>query len=82
MLMKNIEKCGDKYPHYKYDEACLNIYNFFNETIHVFGQYVECDECDYQEVAEVPPNGLKYLLVNTKYSLQMHYKHNNSVLCP
>lgn len=81
MLMKNKDKCSQLNPQLIYDEACLDLINYREEIVEVYGQYSECDKCSYQNWAILKANESKSLLINSKYSLSMYYFVNNETLC-
>lgn len=81
MLTKNRDKCASPNPELVFDEACLDIFNNFNESIDVFGQYNECDGCKFQTLATVPGGSNTSILVNTQYSLHLNYTNTNNTIC-
>lgn len=81
MLTKNVDKCLSSKPKFSIDEACLDIINAKNVDVEVYGQYTECDTCDFQNLATIPAHTNTSLLINTKYSLQMYYVENGSSSC-
>lgn len=73
MLFKDINKCRFKNPNFIYDEACLDIFNTFNEAVSVMGQYSECHKCDFQNLTTLNPSKSDSVLVNTRYPLELFY---------
>lgn len=81
MLMKNKDKCVDGSAALIYDEACLDIINTLSDTVTVAGQYAECVGCDFKTFSTLLPNQNTSLLINTKYTMQMHFVLNNKIYC-
>lgn len=81
MLTENRNKCLLPKPLFSYDEACLDIINTRDENIEVYGQYTECDGCNFENFTSIAANSNTSLLINTKYSMQMFYVANNSDWC-
>lgn len=83
MLLEHKDKCSSDNPRYIYDEACLDIINFYNKTVTVYGQYDECEKCDPQKLVSLQPNSNTSLLVNSKYTVKMYYEvgDNTTAFC-
>lgn len=81
MLMKNKNKCLLPNPQLSYDEACLDIINYRENVVDIFGQYNECEKCPYQKLVTLNANENTSLLINTKYCLSMFYSENNTTTC-
>lgn len=79
MLTKDPNRCNSSPPNLVFDEACLNITNFLGETVKVSGQYDECNGCEFQTLAVVPPYSNTSIVVNTQYSLHINYTRNNTI---
>lgn len=73
MLFDDLNKCMRKDGVLPYDEACLDIYNFLNETVTIFYQYDECHKCDFQNLATIEPNNFKSIVAKTSSPLEMFY---------
>lgn len=73
MLMDNKNKCLNSKPRLVYDEACLDIINYREENVTVYGQYAECEKCSYQNLVTLGANESTSLLINTKYSISVYY---------
>lgn len=78
MLMKNENKCLSTNPKYIFDEACIDIWTNLKETIRVFAQYLECQNCTFQSRAELNGPANTSVLVNTKYQLKFRAEFGNN----
>lgn len=81
MLTEDKDKCLSSNPNLKYDEACLDILNNWHKNVTIFGQYAECEGCDYQNYTTLSIQSNTSLLINTKYSMRMEYLINDSFTC-
>lgn len=73
MLFDDLNKCLRKNEVLPYDEACLDIYNFLNETVTIFYQYEECHNCDFQNLTTINPNNFTSVVAKTSSPLEMFY---------
>lgn len=81
MLYDRKDKCLSPNPEFIFDQACLDITNLLNETVTIVGQYVECDKCEFQNLTVLPGKQNASLLINTKYSMRMHYIRDGNGMC-
>ncbi|ENN79718.1 hypothetical protein HUJ04_003877 [Dendroctonus ponderosae] len=73
MLFANKEKCLQSTSLLSYDEACIDIFNTFNDTVSIFGQYQQCHECNFQNFTVLSPQGNKSLLISTRSPLTLYW---------
>lgn len=82
MLMKNTNKClNGSDTALIYDEACVDILNTLQDEVSVLGQYAECVDCDFKSLCTLSPNESISLLINTKYTMKMHFVLKETTYC-
>ncbi|KAJ9592755.1 hypothetical protein L9F63_015593 [Diploptera punctata] len=79
--MDEIEYCDKIANILGIDEACLQIFSEASDAVNVLSLSEECDKCDYHGIATVPAYGIKPIVINTTYPLQLYLKRNNSTYC-
>ncbi|KAF5294452.1 hypothetical protein FQR65_LT01578 [Abscondita terminalis] len=79
MLTEQPNRCNSSSPSLIFDEACLDIWNYLDKPIDISGQYNECNGCEFQKLAVIPPNESVSIVVHTQYPLHINYTYNNSV---
>ncbi|CAG9862798.1 unnamed protein product [Phyllotreta striolata] len=78
MLFDNLNKCLDQQPNLTYDEACLDIFNIYKETITLVYQYDECYKCNFQNLTTLKPNATTSVVVKTSSPMQIEYSVSNT----
>ncbi|KAF5283147.1 hypothetical protein FQA39_LY17405 [Lamprigera yunnana] len=81
MLTERPNRCQSDNPNLGLDEACLDIFNELFTIVNVTGQYDECDGCEFQTLALMPPNTTTSIIVDTQYSLQLRYNLTGDSTC-
>ncbi|KAI4470554.1 hypothetical protein MML48_1g02347 [Holotrichia oblita] len=82
MLMKNENKClNGSDTVLIYDEACVDVLNTLQDDVNVLGQYAECLDCDFKTLCTLSPDESTSLLINTKYTMKMHFVVKGKTYC-
>lgn len=81
MMSRESETCNVTGENLGIDQACLEIYSEASDPINILSLSEECDRCDFRGIASVPANGIKPIIINTTYPLQLYLRSNNSKYC-
>lgn len=73
MLFDNLNKCLSKNPVLSYDEACIDIYNFLNQSVTIFYQYDECHKCNFQNLTALEQLSNTSVVAKTSSPIQLFY---------